>query len=261
MMRVSHYLGQNRTLATTIFGKKIYLNTNDLSLTPHILVDGYWEKWISDEILKLVKPGMTVVEVGANVGYYTLMFADLVGATGHVHAFEANPELASTLFHTLHLNGYLERSTVTNLAVFDKKKRLKFHVFDRYQGSSSIFAKAATAKSFKDKLKVIEVQGNTLDAMVKGDVDFLKIDAEGAEPWILKGAKRILQSPRIKVQLEFAPSMLTHFPGGAAGFLDSLKPYGFQIELFSHSEGLKPIRREELLALAHCDILLSRGHA
>ncbi len=259
-VRASHYLGENRTLATTIYGKKIYLSTRDLSLTPHILVDGYWEKWISDQLFHLVKPGMKVVEIGANVGYYTLLLADLVGDKGHVTAFEANPQLANTLFHTLHLNGYHDRSTVCNLAVFDKKARLKFHVFDRFQGSSSLFAQVETAKDVRDKLRSITVQANTLDAAFDGEADYLKIDAEGAEPFILRGAERVLQNKNILVQLEFAPAMLNSYPGGASAMLDILQMHGFKTKIFSSDKGLQSISREALLATAHCDILLSRHH-
>jgi hypothetical protein len=85
------YLGDHTLLMQTIFGHTMYLDSRDISLTPHLLRQGCWEPDVTRFFLRIVKPGMRVVEVGANVGYYTLLACSLVGPTGRVTAFEANP--------------------------------------------------------------------------------------------------------------------------------------------------------------------------
>src|SRR5579871_4793090 len=67
------YLGDHTLLIQTVFGHVMYVDSRDLSLTPHLFRQGYWELDVTRFFLGVVKPGMRVVEVGANVGYYTLL--------------------------------------------------------------------------------------------------------------------------------------------------------------------------------------------
>lgn len=66
----SVYIGDGRVLTKNAYGQKMILPSFDISLTPHILMDGYWEKWITNVFIDHIKPGMTVLDVGSNVGYY-----------------------------------------------------------------------------------------------------------------------------------------------------------------------------------------------
>ena len=91
--RSSTYVGQNLVLTKTIWGHKMYVSSHDLSLSPHLIIDGYWEEWITKQFRKICKPDMTVLDVGSNLGYYSLHAAELVGSSGRVHSFEANPNL------------------------------------------------------------------------------------------------------------------------------------------------------------------------
>lgn len=99
--RKAIYLGNNRAVTTTVYGHKILVDTRDVSLSPHILIDGFWEKWITDVFLRMVKPGMRVVGIGSNIGFYSLLTADRVGENGFVTCFDANAELADLTFHSL----------------------------------------------------------------------------------------------------------------------------------------------------------------
>ncbi len=71
--RQSVYVGNNMVLTSTLCSQKLYVDTRDVSLSPHIIIDGYWESWVTRAIQRLVKPGMIVVEIGANIGYYTTL--------------------------------------------------------------------------------------------------------------------------------------------------------------------------------------------
>lgn len=66
--RMAVYLGNSRAITRTIYGHKIYVDTRDHSLTPHLLVDGNWEDWITKVFRSVVRDGMKVVDVGANIG-------------------------------------------------------------------------------------------------------------------------------------------------------------------------------------------------
>lgn len=134
--RDSVYIGNNRVLSKTIYGQKIICYASDISLTPHIIQDGYWENWITKVFLDIVKPGMTVLDIGANIGYYSLLAASRVGSTGKVISFEANPELADILASNFSINGYLNFSTVNNIAVYSEDKQLPFTLCRKHLGSS-----------------------------------------------------------------------------------------------------------------------------
>ena len=138
--RMAVYLGNNRALTKTIYGHKMYVDTRDRSLTPHILLDGYWEKWITNVFLHLVKPGMSVVEVGANVGFYSLLAAQHIGDAGRLVCFEANNELCDIVFENLMINGFLSRSSVVNKAVYSENTTLTFNIYEKHLGSSSLWA-------------------------------------------------------------------------------------------------------------------------
>lgn len=57
----------------------MFVDTDDLSLSMHLISEGYWEFWLTEVVAKLVKPGMTAVDIGANLGYFSLMMGELVG--------------------------------------------------------------------------------------------------------------------------------------------------------------------------------------
>src|SRR5437660_168721 len=87
--RLYAYLGPDMALTQMHDGHFIYVDPADESLSAHLIGRGYWERWIESVVRGLVRPGDRVVEVGANLGYYTLIMAAAVGPTGAVHSFEA----------------------------------------------------------------------------------------------------------------------------------------------------------------------------
>ena len=257
--RPAIYLGQNVALTKTIYGHKIYVDTRDCSLTPHLLLDGYWEQWITNVFRTLVRPGMKVIDVGANVGWYSLLAADLIGPSGRLVSFEANPELSELTYRNLMVNGFMDRSTIVPSAVFSECKQIDFKICNRNIGSSGIFVTPESAAAFNDSVRVLSVNAVTLDSYFPAGtkIDFIKIDAEGAEPFVLKGATRLLrENPHIQVMMEFAPAMITGAYGSIEKFYDELKAYGFTIFRIEHDSSLAQASFEELSATSHCDVIL-----
>src|ERR1700736_3927602 len=74
------YLGDHLTLARVLGQSKMLLPTTDVGFASHLMLDGFWEIWLTLFFARLVMPGMTVVDVGANFGYYTLLFGHAEGA-------------------------------------------------------------------------------------------------------------------------------------------------------------------------------------
>ena len=91
------YLGDNSALCRVLSRYKLLLDTRDLGFAAHVLLDGYWEMWLTIFMCRHIQPGMVAIDVGANFGYYTVLMADLVGPEGHVFAVEPNPVVAALL--------------------------------------------------------------------------------------------------------------------------------------------------------------------
>jgi energy-coupling factor transporter ATP-binding protein EcfA2 len=87
------YLGDHRALVRTAWGHKMFVDTRDLGLAPHLLLDGSWELWVTAAFLTNLREGMTVVDVGANIGYYSLLAASNVGSGGRLVSFEPHLRL------------------------------------------------------------------------------------------------------------------------------------------------------------------------
>ena len=88
---MSHYLGDHTALCVNKYGQKMFVDTRDTSLAPHLLVEGNWEDWITTAIMQHV-PGAHFIDVGANVGWYSLVAQHYKAKS--VMAFEPNPKLA-----------------------------------------------------------------------------------------------------------------------------------------------------------------------
>ena len=87
----SVYLGDHLTLARVLGQSKMLLRTTDVGFASHLMLDGFWEIWLTLFFARLVVPGMTVVDVGANFGYYPLLFGLLTGGATKSIAFEPDP--------------------------------------------------------------------------------------------------------------------------------------------------------------------------
>jgi FkbM family methyltransferase len=147
------------------------------------------ESHTADEFTQLLAPGQVVIDVGANVGYYALTAASRVGPYGRVVAFEPGPAPAARLRENAALNG-LSNLTVVEAAVSDRPGTLRLNLGENSEANSLYDAGPSAVGS-------VEVQVVALDEHVEGldRVDLIKIDAEGAEVGVLRGARRLLSGP------------------------------------------------------------------
>lgn len=172
----------------------------------------------------LIKKGMIVVDIGAHIGYYTLIAAKLVGPKGKVYAFECEPTTFKHLLKNVQINGF-KNVVLVNKAVCDKSGLVNFHLSLRDSGGSSLFQTYLTGK------ETILVQSITLDeffAEKNETINVLKIDVEGAELMVLKGAQKLLTEGRIKsIIFEFNPVIVSR--NVLAQLWSKLLLHGFKI--------------------------------
>ncbi len=186
------YLGDRVALTRMLSSVKFFVDTSDLGFGSHVLLDGYWEMWLTLFCLRNVTPGMVAVDVGANFGYYTLLFANNVGATGHVIAVEPNSRAAALLRRSVELNGFSSRTLVEETACAEQNGlRFRLVVPADEPKNAHIVELSAQADGADRDLVV----SRTLESLCAGldRLDFIKIDAEGAEERIAIGNGRHCQ--------------------------------------------------------------------
>ncbi len=226
--QASHYVGDGIILARLSNGLLIYLDGSDVSLTPSILVAGEWEPWVVRSFGPAIRPGARVVDIGANCGYYALLAAERTGPSGSVVAIEANPRLARLIGKTFAVNGCTSWAKVVCAAALDREGEVELGVPGDYLGSASI----AMAPDEATGVRSLKARAAPLSHLLDGDlrVDVLKIDAEGAEPLIWRGAQDVLEANRdIVVFMELAPPMISH-TCPPAQFLSEIRANGFAVE-------------------------------
>jgi FkbM family methyltransferase len=222
---------------------KMFVDPADYDLSNHLMLDGYWEMWVTEAIPRFVRPGMTTIDVGANLGYYTLLLADLVGPAGAVHAFEPNSPVTERLRRTILLNGFDDRVHVHGCALSDQDKGQVNLVAPRGRPAAAYVLETPAEGAGSTALRV---EARRLDGFRLPSVDFIKIDAEASEERIWAGMTGLLErSGAMTVFLEFA----TPRYASPAAFLGRLLHYGFSLARVEPSGGVRAI--DEAAVLAH----------
>jgi len=191
--------GQLRTVAS--FHLPEFTIVTNEGVGEQIASYGIYEENLTGAFLRLVEPGQVVVDIGMHLGYYTTLFAILVGEKGEVHAFEPTPSTRQTAERNVH---QFTQVTVHPEAVWSSKKVLTFQDYGpRWMAFNSFTA--ARMKGLDLKSQPFEAETITLDgfrATLKRPISLLKIDAESAEHEILLGGQKLLQSDQPLISLE-----------------------------------------------------------
>jgi len=198
------YLGDHVGLCRILGRYKLYVDTRDEGLGAHLLLDGCWEIGLTMHIARHVRPGMVGIDIGANYGYHTILLGALVGETGHVFAVEPAPVAASMLRRSIALNGFDRIATVIEAAAGAcSAEPLLLYVPEREPKNAQIIASAEGADLATGA--VHHVAALHIDALAaeRRGIDFIKIDAEGAEEQVIAGALTTLRRDKPHLVLEF----------------------------------------------------------
>lgn len=262
--RHTAYLGEHKLLTKLPDGHKIYLDSRDIGLTPHLVCDGYWEPGMTVVWNRTVLPGMTVIDVGANVGYYTLLANQLVGATGCVVAFEPDPSTFELLTSSVDINGYRSRCVCVQKAVAAEPGRATLYRRSKYQINTSLMDASAWAATLLDSVTEFDVDLTSLDTFAREDlggraVDLVKIDAEGAETMVLAGMQDIMARNReIVVLCEFNAERVRIAGGDPLVALDLLRQADFDLRYIESDGTICPITSEAVLNGPEITLFLKR---
>jgi FkbM family methyltransferase len=183
---------------------------------------------------RLIRPGMTVIDAGAHVGYFTRLFAELVGPQGKVYAFEPNPHTFALLKKN---TGQLSNAVLINKGLSRESGQSRLFL-NEHEFADSLFQQ-------NDALSSIHIELISMDEfwqqVGRPYVNFIKMDVEGAEPDILKGATQFLScQKRLGLVTEFRPVSLEAAGIDPAVFLDLLCSLKFRYAAIGPQGDLLP---------------------
>lgn len=223
----SQYMGNDTILCKILGEKKFFAIASDLGLSPHLIFDGYWEYWLTLHFARMVEPGDTVIDIGANLGYYTILAADLAGPTGRVIAVEPNPHVFSYLLKSIAVNGYAGCVKPVNYAIANDSSApsLPFFVPTGEPKNGRFLIEGETSAHLAQFGQVFEVSVGSLAEFDFDKIDLIKIDVEGAELQVLKSLQPLIEkfSPKIVCEVNF---------GRGYCFEDFQNVVGIEKELF-----------------------------
>lgn len=222
-------------------GHKMFLDSKDsLNLSLH----GIYEEFETELIKREIKKGDVVFDIGANIGYYTLIFAKLVGENGKVFAFEPDPTNFSLLKKNVEINGY-KNIILIQKAVSDKSRKLRLYLCEDNKGDHRIYDSG-------DGRKSVEIESIKLDEYFKDSkqkINFIKMDIQGAEWRAVSGMTNLLQQNKsLKIISEFWPGGLKRSGVAPIKYLELLNKHGFKLyEINEQNKKLDPVNIKELL--------------
>jgi FkbM family methyltransferase len=231
-------------------GFKIYLNPEDMSqISALIATSGWLDLPVTCLLLEMLRPGMNVVDVGANLGYYTLLAAKAVGESGRVWSFEPEPR-NFTLF-----------TKSVNASSFHNIQPLQM-ALSKGPGSERLYLAPASEPNThtitQDRgMGSLEIPSTSLDefwqAKGMGRLGLLKVHVFGDEPIVLGGSRRLLRTSRPMVVTRFGSPRWNDDPS----LLDDLFSWYHVYEIVESPSLIRPIARSALTPGIHRGIFLA----
>ncbi len=203
------YLGNNKALCRILGRYKIFVDTRDIGITPHLVMDGFWETWLTQCLERIIKPGDICIDIGANFGYYSILMSTLTGKNGRTIAIEPNPDIFSLLQATASVHS--SRIETAGVALSNVSGRATLSIPDNYYGDASIVDRQDRQHTHKSKIKVkMETLDQIAQEFLLPKIDVIKMDVEGVEPLVFDGmSETIAKNPGLRIVVEYSPFLYT----------------------------------------------------
>ncbi len=229
-----------KEVLVTIHGCKMYVHgASEYEASDELVFTEGYEREQTTLFKKVVKEGMTVVDIGANIGYYTLIASKIVGVSGKVMSFEPEPSNLRLLLQNIEVNGCTNVEPLS-YAVADKLARKRLYLSN--PGEHSLYTSG-------DKYIVVNVI--KLDSLIH-QVDVIKMDVEGAELPALIGMADLVKNNDVKLFTEFYPDGFQRAGCTPREFWDKLVEYGFTFIYLIDERKRKVELTDYLSAVVYC---------
>jgi FkbM family methyltransferase len=238
----------------------VYLRVTELNwVEVRVIRDGRYERGTTEVFASLLAPGMTVLDVGANVGAYALVAADRVGERGGVHCFEPGADAAACLRRNVALNGF-DNVVVNEVAASDAPGEAVLYIDTDAPVENSIVASNAGCAAPTVRVPTVTLDGYVAERGL-ARVDLIKMDIEGAETLGLRGAAGLLAADDAPLLLlELNPKALKRGGSSPEELLGLLRQHGYtyhpvatynaEAEPYSNGIAAKPSHWDRFPALA-----------
>lgn len=228
----------------------IQVHDREDRVSAELINSGIWEAFETRLFINRLKPGSVFVDVGANIGYYTVIAAELVGETGRIYAFE--PEREN--FKLLQKNtgqSTCRHVILTHAGLSNRNSTAQLFLSDDNLGDHRLYDRGN-----RQSQQVNLLAGD--DFFSGQHIDFLKIDTQGAEYQVIDGLKHTIQDnlDHLDMVVEFWPWGLLEAGNSARELIELIRPFNFNIYIIDHvGHGLLPANCDELLSFSETTLL------
>jgi len=227
------FMPPNRVLMAQLEDFRLWFNTSDREMGA-IMVSGQYEPKSVDLIKRIVEPGMKCIDAGAHIGFFTCLFASLVGEGGKVYAFEPMPSNFELLVRNIHENHFEKRVQLYRLACSDTSTRL---IASKV---SNMYVVGQIGDAERAEMETVR-----LDDIIEETINVVKLDVEGHEPAVIRGMIAIISRDKPIILSEINEYWLHTCSNSNAreyvGLLKSLDYEVFDVRNLDH-----PINAESL---------------
>lgn len=225
-------------------------DSRDQVISQRLREVGIWEPFETSLLLELLQPGDVFVDVGANLGYFTILAAARVGEHGRVFAFEPDPDNFALLQANCLANGFDQRVCAVRGALADYDGHGTLYLSEDNLGDHQVFDASGTRRSHSISLLN---GGDYLDSMATG-VDLLKVDTQGSEYAVMTGLMPYLRKLEAPPQIIVELTPLSLRQAGASGreLIDCLAQLRQPFWIVDHIEHVLAATSAEELAV-WCD--------
>lgn len=226
-------------------GLRLFLDLSDVEIGLNV-ARGRYETDETAFLRATIRPGDRVVDVGANIGFHTMWMASLVGPLGHVYAYEPVESNAELLRRSIRENGLEGRVTVRPDAVGTAREEGEIVFLPLQAGaqnSGGAYLRPASGRIPADH-QVVRTRIVSLDSEeFLHPIRFVKVDVEGAEPLVFRGARRLLETDRPVILSEINPIQLEEVGGHSASeLIDEMEACGYECRLLERERPGRVLR-------------------
>ena len=241
------------TVLCRVLGRyKMYVDAADTALAPHLMLEGFWQYWITAFLCRNLDQGETAYDLDAGYGYFSLLMSELVGAEGRVVALEYNPWLFQLLRRNVTLNGR-DSIVVTHRIVASSEAAAARELPVLLAGPSTSTSQAVQFR--RGSATSCMAPAMTLDGLEPDSADLVLVSAMALQQGALQGMQGLMdRSPSLRIILEFVAARCP----SPRETLESLAAR-FPLRFIDVDSRAKPVTIERILEVGHLSLFLSRN--
>jgi FkbM family methyltransferase len=230
-------------------GLRYWFKLRDLAIGMSIALQTY-EPEVTSLLQSLIRPGMVCIDVGANIGFYSILMASVVQASGRVYSVEPFPDSYVLLLKNIAENGVQDTVVPMQIAAHERSGPMDLYFLEdvRNINRGGMFVLNGDEGTVTKGHSRIPIEAKPLHECVPMDrkIDFIKVDVEGSEVCALRGMERIIQRWHPTIIVEVNETCLRSMGGTtAATLVDILKRFGYR--LYDASLAAKGVYKEYML--------------